>query len=183
MRERLLVHLRSLPQIVESWNRPEDSDPQPSQFARSLTKVATILNWLVCHSTNSRLIFSSILQLAYSKFLSRSIVPASWFISSQEVGFLQRVLSRTLHDVDVQAIFRWDLFPLFTKLLSRLSIWLNSNLIELFCIYTSEFLWRRRKTNKLAWFVKFSFVSVDHFLDSDNLNPNRRSFDFQVKNG
>ncbi|KAB2007116.1 hypothetical protein ERO13_D10G004400v2 [Gossypium hirsutum] len=61
MRERLLVHLRGLPQIVESWNRPEEADPQPSQFARSLTK---------------------------------------------EVGFLQRVLSRTLHEVDVQAIFR-----------------------------------------------------------------------------
>lgn len=61
MRERLLVHLRGLPQIVESWNRPEDTDLQPSQFARSLTK---------------------------------------------EVGFLQRVLSRTLHEVDVQAIFR-----------------------------------------------------------------------------
>jgi vacuolar protein sorting-associated protein 54 len=39
MRERLLVHLRGLPQIVESWNRPEDADPLPSQFARSLTKV------------------------------------------------------------------------------------------------------------------------------------------------
>ncbi|KAE7995999.1 hypothetical protein FH972_000748 [Carpinus fangiana] len=61
MRERLLVHLRGLPQIVESWNRPEDADALPSQFARSLTK---------------------------------------------EVGFLQRVLSRTLHEVDVQAIFR-----------------------------------------------------------------------------
>ncbi|KAA0052432.1 vacuolar protein sorting-associated protein 54 [Cucumis melo var. makuwa] len=61
MRERLLVHLRGLPQIVESWNRLEDSDPQPSQFARSLTK---------------------------------------------EVGYLQRVLSRTLHEADVQAIFR-----------------------------------------------------------------------------
>ncbi|XP_057465271.1 vacuolar protein sorting-associated protein 54, chloroplastic isoform X2 [Actinidia eriantha] len=61
MRERLLVHLRGLPQIVESWNRLEDSDSQPSQFARSLTK---------------------------------------------EVGFLQRVLSRTLHEVDVQSIFR-----------------------------------------------------------------------------
>ncbi|XP_044479435.1 vacuolar protein sorting-associated protein 54, chloroplastic-like isoform X2 [Mangifera indica] len=61
MRERLLVHLRGLPQIVESWNRPEDGDSQPSQFARSLTK---------------------------------------------EVGYLQRVLSRTLHGVDVQAIFR-----------------------------------------------------------------------------
>ncbi|XP_022716467.1 vacuolar protein sorting-associated protein 54, chloroplastic-like isoform X2 [Durio zibethinus] len=61
MRERLLFHLRGLPQIVESWNRPEDADLQPSQFARSLTK---------------------------------------------EVGYLQRVLSRTLHEVDVQAIFR-----------------------------------------------------------------------------
>nr|XP_016440247.1 PREDICTED: vacuolar protein sorting-associated protein 54, chloroplastic-like [Nicotiana tabacum] len=61
MRERLLVHLRGLPQIVESWNRPEDSDTQPSQIARSITK---------------------------------------------EVGLLQRVLSRTLHELDVQAIFR-----------------------------------------------------------------------------
>ncbi|KAK3025300.1 hypothetical protein RJ639_042694 [Escallonia herrerae] len=61
MRERLLHHLRGLPQIVESWNNPEDYDTQASQFARSLTK---------------------------------------------EVGFLQRVLSRTLHEVDVQAIFR-----------------------------------------------------------------------------
>lgn len=61
MRERLLVHLRGLPQLVESWNRPEDSDSQPSQFARSITK---------------------------------------------EVGYLQRVLSRTLHEIDLQAIFR-----------------------------------------------------------------------------
>ena len=60
MRERFLVHLRGLPQIVESWNRPEDAKPQPSQFARSLTK---------------------------------------------EVGYLQHILSRTLHEVDVQAIF------------------------------------------------------------------------------
>ncbi|KAK4347429.1 hypothetical protein RND71_033768 [Anisodus tanguticus] len=61
MRERLPVHLRGLPQIVESWNRPEDTDTQPSQFARSITK---------------------------------------------EVGLLQRVLCRTLHELDVQAIFR-----------------------------------------------------------------------------
>ncbi|KAM7265319.1 hypothetical protein ACFE04_003002 [Oxalis oulophora] len=61
MKERLSVHLRGFPQIVEGWNRPEDADPQPSQFAKSLTK---------------------------------------------EVGFLQRVLSRILHTVDVQAIFR-----------------------------------------------------------------------------
>lgn len=46
MRERLLVHVRGLPQIVEGWNRPEDADAQPSQFARSLTKVTfSIGNW------------------------------------------------------------------------------------------------------------------------------------------
>lgn len=44
MKERLMVHLRGLPQIVESWNRPEDTDPQPSQFARSLTKVESQFN-------------------------------------------------------------------------------------------------------------------------------------------
>lgn len=46
MRERLLVHLRSLPQIVEGWNRLEESDSQPSQFARSLTKVTKNRNCL-----------------------------------------------------------------------------------------------------------------------------------------
>ncbi|KAL0310484.1 UNVERIFIED_CONTAM: Vacuolar protein sorting-associated protein 54, chloroplastic [Sesamum angustifolium] len=49
MRERLLVHLRSLPQIVEGWNRPEDTE-QPSQFARSLTKeVGYLLRTLSKH--------------------------------------------------------------------------------------------------------------------------------------
>jgi vacuolar protein sorting-associated protein 54 len=38
MRERLLVNLRKLPQIVEDWNK-EDSDSQPSAFAKSVTKV------------------------------------------------------------------------------------------------------------------------------------------------
>ncbi|KAI3495669.1 hypothetical protein L1887_38015 [Cichorium endivia] len=61
MRERLLVHLRGLPQIIETWNRTDDNDVQPSQFAKSLTK---------------------------------------------EVGYLQRVLSRTLHEADVQEIFK-----------------------------------------------------------------------------
>ncbi|XP_076932351.1 vacuolar protein sorting-associated protein 54, chloroplastic-like [Bidens hawaiensis] len=61
MRERLLVHLRGLPQIIETWNRVDESEVQPSQFARSLTK---------------------------------------------EVGYLQRVLSRTLHEADVQEIFK-----------------------------------------------------------------------------
>lgn len=38
MRERLLANLRKLPQIVEDWNK-EDVDPQPSAFAKSVTKV------------------------------------------------------------------------------------------------------------------------------------------------
>ncbi|KAI8000541.1 hypothetical protein LOK49_LG09G02560 [Camellia lanceoleosa] len=38
MRERLFVHLCGLPQIVEGWNRPEDADSLPSQFAQSLLK-------------------------------------------------------------------------------------------------------------------------------------------------
>ncbi|KAK4421009.1 Vacuolar protein sorting-associated protein 54, chloroplastic [Sesamum alatum] len=49
MRERLLVHLRSLPQILEKWNRSEDTE-QPSQFARSLTKeVGYLLRTLSKH--------------------------------------------------------------------------------------------------------------------------------------
>ncbi|KAL6538742.1 hypothetical protein OROGR_012730 [Orobanche gracilis] len=50
MRERLLVHLRSLPQIFEGWNRSENTDLQPSQFARSLTKeVGYLLRTLTKH--------------------------------------------------------------------------------------------------------------------------------------
>eukprot|EP01018_Ginkgo_biloba_P033615 Gb_03763 [translate_table: standard] len=43
MKERLLFHLRLLPQIAESWNKPEDNDSQPSQFARALTKEVGVL--------------------------------------------------------------------------------------------------------------------------------------------
>ncbi|KAF3772569.1 Vacuolar sorting-associated protein 54 [Nymphaea thermarum] len=43
MKERLLVHLRALPQIAENWNKTEDTDPQPSQFARALTKEVGVL--------------------------------------------------------------------------------------------------------------------------------------------
>jgi hypothetical protein len=39
MKERLLVHLKTLPQVAETWNRPDDGDNQPSQYARTLTKV------------------------------------------------------------------------------------------------------------------------------------------------
>nr|GME14854.1 vacuolar protein sorting-associated protein 54, chloroplastic-like isoform X1 [Ipomoea batatas] len=76
MRERLLIHLRSLPQIVENWSRQEDTDSQPSQFARSITK---------------------------------------------EVGLLQRVLSRTLHEVDVQTIFRQVVQIFHTQISEALS--------------------------------------------------------------
>ncbi|XP_019156224.1 PREDICTED: vacuolar protein sorting-associated protein 54, chloroplastic [Ipomoea nil] len=76
MRERLLIHLRSLPQMVENWSRQEDTDSQPSQFVRSITK---------------------------------------------EVGLLQRVLSRTLHEVDVQTIFRQVVQIFHTQISEALS--------------------------------------------------------------
>ncbi|CAK7357428.1 unnamed protein product [Dovyalis caffra] len=60
MRERLFHHLRGLPQLVESWNRPVDTDSQPSLIAQTLVK---------------------------------------------EVNYLQRILSRTLHEADIHAIF------------------------------------------------------------------------------
>ncbi|KAF9616654.1 hypothetical protein IFM89_031518 [Coptis chinensis] len=46
MRERLLLHLRGLPKIVESWNGPEDGDDQknPSPFAKQLTKEVGFLH-------------------------------------------------------------------------------------------------------------------------------------------
>ncbi|KAL5830166.1 hypothetical protein ACOSQ3_019634 [Xanthoceras sorbifolium] len=61
MRERLLVQLRGLPQIVESWNRPDDSQP---------------------------------------------------------MGYLERVLSRILLEVDVQAIF-WQVVIIFHSQISE----------------------------------------------------------------
>ncbi|KAL1830827.1 hypothetical protein ACET3Z_000478 [Daucus carota] len=91
MRERLLYHLRGLPQIVDSWNRTEDTDPQPSNFARSVTK---------------------------------------------EVGYLQRVLSRTLHDADVQAIFRQVVVIFHTEIseaCSRLEISTSQAKNRMYC--------------------------------------------------
>ncbi|CAH9121800.1 unnamed protein product [Cuscuta epithymum] len=76
MRERLLIHLRGLPQIVENWSRHDDADSQPSQFARSITK---------------------------------------------EVGLLHRVLSRSLHEVDVQTIFRQVVKIFHTQISEALS--------------------------------------------------------------
>lgn len=40
MKDRLLtVHLPTLLQAVETWNRPDDGDNQASPFAKGLTKV------------------------------------------------------------------------------------------------------------------------------------------------
>ncbi|KAI5080569.1 hypothetical protein GOP47_0003752 [Adiantum capillus-veneris] len=44
MKERLMAHLRTLPQIVETWIKLDDSDTQPSQFARALTKEVGVLH-------------------------------------------------------------------------------------------------------------------------------------------
>ncbi|GER43262.1 vacuolar protein sorting [Striga asiatica] len=70
MRERLLVHLRSLPQIVEGWNRSEDNDLQPSQFARSLTKeVGYLLRTLTKHllEEDVQAIFGQVVVIMHSQ--------------------------------------------------------------------------------------------------------------------
>lgn len=116
MRERLLHHLRQLPQIVETWNRPDDGDAQPSQFARSLTKVSDIIDHLIdCLITipspppplpggNLWLMwFWSRLELLFPAI---NFLLIRFSIGLQEVSYLQRILSRTLHEVDVHAIFR-----------------------------------------------------------------------------
>ncbi|CAN6920290.1 unnamed protein product [Brassica oleracea] len=76
MRERLLAHLHGLPKVVESWNRPPDSNKQTKEFAWPLTR---------------------------------------------EVGYLHRVLSETLHEADVQAIFRQVISAIHTQTSQTLS--------------------------------------------------------------
>ncbi|CAH8346039.1 unnamed protein product [Eruca vesicaria subsp. sativa] len=76
MRERLLAHLHGLPKVVESWNRPPDSNKQTKEFAWPLTR---------------------------------------------EVGYLHRVLSETLHEADVQAIFRQVISIIHTQTSQTLS--------------------------------------------------------------
>eukprot|EP00250_Pteridium_aquilinum_P007466 c17176_g1_i1 orf=398-3802(+) len=44
MKERLMAHLRTLPQIAETWVKSDDQDTQPSQFARALTKEVGVLH-------------------------------------------------------------------------------------------------------------------------------------------
>jgi vacuolar protein sorting-associated protein 54 len=39
MRERLQVHLKALPQLAEQWNKRDDRDADPSEFATKLAKV------------------------------------------------------------------------------------------------------------------------------------------------
>ncbi|CAN8325268.1 unnamed protein product [Cochlearia groenlandica] len=76
MRERLLAHLHGLPKVVESWNRPPDTNKQTKEFAWPLTR---------------------------------------------EVGYLHRVLSETLHEADVQAIFRQVILIIHTQTSQTLS--------------------------------------------------------------
>ncbi|XP_073281495.1 vacuolar protein sorting-associated protein 54, chloroplastic-like [Primulina huaijiensis] len=70
MRERLLLHLRSMPQIVEGWNRSVDIELQPSQFARSLTKeVGQLLRTLCKHllEEDVQAIFGQVVVILHSQ--------------------------------------------------------------------------------------------------------------------
>lgn len=48
MRERLLVHLRTLPAVAEGYLRPDEPDGNASNFARALTKVCALCTTLHC---------------------------------------------------------------------------------------------------------------------------------------
>ncbi|XP_052151999.1 vacuolar protein sorting-associated protein 54, chloroplastic [Oryza glaberrima] len=69
MRERLLANLRKLPQIVESWNGPEDTDLQPSQFAKAVTKEVSYLHRILSQTlleADVQLIFRQVVQIFHS---------------------------------------------------------------------------------------------------------------------
>ncbi|CAA6666555.1 unnamed protein product [Spirodela intermedia] len=66
MRERLLANIRKLPQIIETWNGPEDKDEQPSIFARSVTKEVSYLHRILSQTlleADVRTIFRQVVQI------------------------------------------------------------------------------------------------------------------------
>ncbi|EMS62510.1 Thylakoid lumenal 15.0 kDa protein 2, chloroplastic [Triticum urartu] len=69
MRERLLANLRKLPQIVESWNGPDDNDSQPSLFAKAVTKEVTYLHRILSQillEVDLQAIFRQVVQIFHS---------------------------------------------------------------------------------------------------------------------
>lgn len=69
MRERLLANLRKLPQIVESWNGPDDTDLQPSLFAKAVTKEVTYLHRILSQillEVDVQAIFRQVVQIFHS---------------------------------------------------------------------------------------------------------------------
>ncbi|XP_020247722.1 vacuolar protein sorting-associated protein 54, chloroplastic [Asparagus officinalis] len=69
MRERLLANLRKLPQIVETWNVPEDNDLQPSQFAKHVTKEVAYLHRILSQillEVDVQAIFRQVVQIFHS---------------------------------------------------------------------------------------------------------------------
>uniref|UniRef100_A0ACD5YB66 Uncharacterized protein n=1 Tax=Avena sativa TaxID=4498 RepID=A0ACD5YB66_AVESA len=69
MRERLLANLRKLPQIVESWNGPDDNDLQPSLFAKAVTKEVAYLHRILSQillEVDVQAIFRQVVQIFHS---------------------------------------------------------------------------------------------------------------------
>lgn len=69
MRERLLANLRKLPQIMESWNGPDDNDLQPSLFAKAVTKEVTYLHRILSQillEVDVQAIFRQVVQIFHS---------------------------------------------------------------------------------------------------------------------
>ncbi|KAH7404590.1 hypothetical protein KP509_15G033300 [Ceratopteris richardii] len=69
MKERLMAHLRTLPQIIETWSKSDDSDVQPSQFARALTKEVGVLHRVlspILPDADVRFIFTRVVALFHA---------------------------------------------------------------------------------------------------------------------
>eukprot|EP00249_Psilotum_nudum_P023375 c28850_g1_i1 orf=396-3701(+) len=70
MKERLMAHLRTLPQLVELWNKSDDQDMQPSHFARALTKEVGVLHRVLSPlllDADIRYIFTLVVGLFHSQ--------------------------------------------------------------------------------------------------------------------
>ncbi|KAL2623879.1 hypothetical protein R1flu_008124 [Riccia fluitans] len=70
MKERLLHHLKAVPQIVEGWNKADDDDLHPTQFARSLTKEVGVLFRVVSPillEADTRSVFTRVIALFHSQ--------------------------------------------------------------------------------------------------------------------
>lgn len=122
MKERLMVHLRTLPQIAETWVRMDEQDTQPSQFARALTKEVGVLHRVlspILLEGDVSFIFTRVVALFHSQLadsfskldLSSSSVKQRLYYDTQQILICMRGLpSETVDERGVQKPGELDQF-------------------------------------------------------------------------